>query len=112
MERQIWEIQKYLTEKGVCPFEEWFETLDSTTQARIDVRLDLLYFGNFGDHKSVGGGFYELRFLFGIGYRIYYRVTGKQIVVLFTGGNKNSQDKDIRLAERLWTSYQQETKGV
>lgn len=68
MSQQGWEIQKYVTETGVCPFDEWFNTLATTTQARIDVRLDRVSLGNFGDYQSVGRGVYELRFFFGSGY--------------------------------------------
>ncbi len=41
------------------------------TKARVDVRLDRVILGNFGDSKSLGEGIYELRLNFGGGYRIY-----------------------------------------
>ena len=52
MNQQRWEIEKYVTETGVCPFDEWFDTLDVATQARIDVRLDRVSLDNFGDYRS------------------------------------------------------------
>ena len=72
-----WTIQTYVTEDEVCPFEEWFESLDPQVQIRIDVRLDRVKLGNFGDHKSVGDGVFELRFIFGPGFRVYYGIAGK-----------------------------------
>ena len=108
MSQGQWELQKYVTATGRCPFDEWFATLDSQTQARIDVRLDRVSLGNFGDYKSVGGGVYELRFFFGAGYRIYYGLVGKRIVLLLVGGEKKRQNKDIGLAQALWKAYQDE----
>ncbi|WP_348251234.1 type II toxin-antitoxin system RelE/ParE family toxin [Leptolyngbya subtilissima] len=64
MSQEYWELQKYTTSQGACPFDEWFANLDAQTQARIDVRLDRVSLGNFGDRKSVGEGVYELRFFF------------------------------------------------
>ncbi|ELR99859.1 type II toxin-antitoxin system RelE/ParE family toxin [Gloeocapsa sp. PCC 73106] len=109
MDEKLWEIKKYVTETGVCPFDEWFETLADITQARIDVRLDRISLGNFGDHKNIGDGVYELRFFFGSGYRIYYGIAGRRVVLLLTGGDKSSQNRDIRIAQRFWYDYQKET---
>ena len=99
MENEHWEIQKYVTPRGVCPFDKWFDTLDTQTQARIDVRLDRVSLGNFGDRKSVGNGVYELRFKRGAGYRIYFGIAGKRIVLLLLGGAKKNQSKDIRASQ-------------
>ena len=112
MSQQEWEILKYVTETGVCPFDEWFNTLDSVTQARIDVRLDRVTLGNFGDHQSVGSGVYELRFFFGPGYRIYYGIVGKRIVLLLTGESKKRQSRDVKAAQRFWAAYQSEQGDV
>ncbi len=112
MDQETWEIQKYVTEIGVCPFDEWFDTLDSTTQARIDVRLDRVVLGNFGDYKSVGEGVYELRFFFGPGYRVYYGIAQKRLILLLIGGTKNSQNKDIKMAQRFSANYKREIGGL
>jgi putative addiction module killer protein len=65
--------------------------VDSTLQARIDVRLDRVSLGNFGDKKSLEGGIFELRFSFGAGYRVYFGLEGNQIVILLVGGSKKTQ---------------------
>jgi putative addiction module killer protein len=111
MNESKWEILKYLTDNGVCPFDEWFNTLDSATQARIDVRLDRVTLGNFGDHHSVGSGVYELRFFFGPGYRIYYGIIATKVVLLLAGGSKKRQNRDIRTAQRFLAAYQNEQEG-
>ncbi|MGV2831474.1 type II toxin-antitoxin system RelE/ParE family toxin [Myxosarcina sp. GI1(2024)] len=102
MESRQWEIRKYVTADGACPFDEWFDKLDSTLQARIDVRLDRVRLGNFGDRKSLKGGISELRFQFGAGYRVYFGLFKNQIVLLLVGGSKRTQKKDIKIACRLW----------
>lgn len=108
MEHQQWEIQKYLLDNGVCPFDDWFDSLDSQSQARIDVRLDRVKLGNLGDTKSVGQGVYELRFHFSSGYRVYFAIIGKQIILLLVGGDKKRQNKDIKIAQKFLKSYQKE----
>ncbi len=108
MESQRWSISKYITVAGLCPFDEWFETLNSTTQARVDVRLDRVNLGNFGDSKSLGDGIYELRLHFGGGYRIYYGISGKRVILLLMGGVKKTQTKDIKTSRLYWKTYQEE----
>ena len=75
---------------------------DKTIVARIYARLTRIEVGNFGDYKSVGNGVMELRFTFGAGIRIYFGHEGDKIVVLLTGGDKSSQEKDIQLAHEYW----------
>ncbi|HCH25051.1 MAG TPA: hypothetical protein DE179_12225 [Oceanospirillaceae bacterium] len=41
---------------------------------------------------------YELRFFFGCGYRIYYTIKGKKIVLLISGGDTSSHTRDIKKA--------------
>lgn len=108
MNQRQWVIQKYVDDGGNCPFDEWFEALDTQTQVRIDVRLDRVSLGNFGDRKLVGEGVYELRFFFGPGYRIYYGLVERRLVLLLVGGSKKRQNKDIQVAQQLWAAYQRE----
>ena len=61
--------------------------------------------GNFGDHKSVGGGVLELGIAFGPGLRVYYGLHGRQVVVLLGGGDKGSQSRDIRRAQEWWKEF-------
>ena len=58
--------------------------------------------GNFGDHRPVGEGVWELRFDFGSGHRIYFVEEGEVIVILLCGGDKSSQVKDIKTAKIYW----------
>ena len=87
---------------GKVPFEEWHQQFDQLTQRTIDARLTRIAAGNFGDHKRVGRGVFELRIPKGPGLRVYYGLKGTEIVVLIGGGNKRSQKYDIRQAQKLW----------
>jgi putative addiction module killer protein len=42
-----------------------------------------------------------MRVHYGPGYRVYYKDTGKEIVVLLCGGDKSTQSKDIKKAKKL-----------
>jgi putative addiction module killer protein len=83
-------------------YAEWFAALrDRTARARIDIRIRRLALGNSGDIRPVGDGVSELRIHYGPGYRIYLTRQGDAVVILLAGGDKSSQDKDIRLAKDL-----------
>lgn len=105
------EIRLYRTIDGKIPFSEWFEGLDDArTQQRIDARLARIRVGNFGDTKALGGGVYELRLDFGPGYRIYFGYEGRTIVILLCGGDKSTQQQDIKKAKQYWMNYQERRK--
>ena len=81
-------------------FLKWLRNLkDIRGVARIQIRIDRLSLGNVGDAKAVGEGVSEMRIDYGPGYRVYFKKTGNQIVLLLCGGNKSSQDADIKLAK-------------
>ena len=83
-------------------YSSWFEKLrDKAAKVRIDIRIRRLSLGNPGDVKPVGEGVSELRVNFGPGYRIYFVQRGDEFVVLLAGGDKSTQDQDIREATAL-----------
>jgi putative addiction module killer protein len=83
-------------------YAKWFAGVrDRVTRARIDIRIRRLSLGNAGDTKPVGEGVSELRVDHGPGYRIYFIQRGEVVIVLLTGGDKSTQDKDIRNAKAL-----------
>lgn len=91
---------------GERPFSIWLNSLkDRRAKAKIDKRLTRLQLGNFGDHKSLGGGIYELRISEGLGYRIYYGKTGNTVVILLCEGSKATQSNDIKVAKIYWSYY-------
>jgi len=70
-------------------------------RARINARIRRLSLGNFGDVKPIGEGVSELRIDFGPGYRVYFVQRGQTLVVLLAGGDKRTQDRDIKKALKL-----------
>jgi putative addiction module killer protein len=83
-------------------FRTWLRRLkDSNTVARIVARIRRMEQGNFGDTRSVGAGVMELRIDYGPGYRVYYVNRGAEIVILLSGGDKRTQQQDIRRAHDL-----------
>jgi putative addiction module killer protein len=83
-------------------YTDWFAALrDRQTRARIDIRIRRLSLGNPGDVKPVGEGVSELRIDYGPGYRVYFVQRGKTVVVLLAGGDKRTQDSDIKTALEL-----------
>ena len=99
-------IQIYRDENGNEPFEEWLSSIrDNPTWARIDNRLKRVRLGLLGDHRLIGEGVFELRLNFGPGYRIYFGRIGSEHILLLTGGDKNSQRRDIAVAKRYWKHF-------
>jgi len=70
--------------------------------------LHLFALGNFGDCKPVSAGVFEFRLHFGSGYRIYYGKDGSTIILLLCGGDKNTQNRDIKKAKQYWKDYQEQ----
>ena len=87
-------------------FSEWLNNLrDKTTRIRLSRRLEKAQKGNLGDVEPVGNGVYEMGEFFGAGWRMYYVISGKTLIIMLGGGDKSSQSKDVKnaieLAQRL-----------
>jgi len=74
----------------------------------VDARLTRIRDGNFGDHKGVGEGVFELRISKGPGLRVYYAINNEEVVLLLGGGDKSSQKRDIEYVKKLWKEYKDE----
>jgi putative addiction module killer protein len=83
-------------------FARWLDDLrDIRARARVQARIERLASGNAGDTKPVGQGVCELRIDYGPGYRVYFVRQGRDVVILLAGGDKRTQDHDIKAALRL-----------
>jgi putative addiction module killer protein len=100
------EIVLFRAHDGRVPFEEWLDDLaDKRAVARVLARLARVRQGNLGDCKPVGEGVSELRVDYGPGYRVYFGQKGQTLIVLLCGGDKRTQDRDIRLARQFWQEF-------
>lgn len=80
-------------------FEAWLIGLkDRQARLRVQARIERLSQGNPGDVKSVGAGISELRIDHGPGYRVYFMKSGALVIVLLAGGDKSTQEIDIKRA--------------
>jgi putative addiction module killer protein len=68
---------------------------------KVLARVRRLAFGNFGDLRSVGEGVSEMRIHYGPGYRVYFAQRGMTVVILLCGGDKSTQERDIRTAKAM-----------
>lgn len=83
-------------------YAKWFASLrDRKARARIDVRIRRLSLGNPGDVKPIGSGVSELRIDYGPGYRVYFLQRGPTLIILLAGGDKRTQERDIKKALEL-----------
>ncbi len=100
------EVEQVILTNGRKPFLEWLESLDDRkTRLVVDARIARLRAGNLGDHKPVGEGVSELRIDHGPGFRVYFGRRGREVVILLGGGDKGTQNRDIRRAQELWRQY-------
>lgn len=80
-------------------YSQWFNSLrDRQARSRIDIRIRRLSIGNPGDVKPVGKGVSELRIDYGPGYRVYFVQRTDTLIVLLAGGDKRTQEQDIKTA--------------
>jgi len=106
--KQIYDIEVYENIKGEAPFSNWLLGLkDKIAQIKIHARIDRTSLGNFGDCKQikVSKGIFEMREHYGQGYRIFFTIREKKIVLLLAGSVKKEQIKTIQKAKEYLADY-------
>jgi putative addiction module killer protein len=104
------ELCYYQTSLGEQPFVEWLQGLNERqARTRIEARLARVAVGNLGDVEPVGAGVLELRIHWGPGYRVYFSRLGNVIVLLLCGGDKRTQQKDIKRAKAYFEDFKERT---
>lgn len=102
-------VQEYIREDGSNPYQKWFDSLNAAAAAKVTVAKSRLELGNTSSVKWFEGiGEYKIDW--GPGYRIYLTQSGKQLIVLFGGGTKKSQQSDIDRAKELYQEYKRRKK--
>lgn len=89
-------------------YRDWINELkDRTGRARIQVRVDRLAHGNQGKHRNLTHGVSELKIDAGPGYRVYYTERNGELIILLAGGDKSTQQQDIKTATALVSNLQE-----
>lgn len=104
----MYKVEHYrVPENNKDVYVDWLQSMrDSVAKMAIVRRVFRLTNGNFGDHKFCRDGVSELRIDVGAGYRVYYAIAGKQVVLLLCGGDKKTQNADIDRACANWQTWQ------
>lgn len=100
-----------MREDESSPYRKWFDDLDANAAAKVTTELVRLEMGNTSNVKWFDG-IGEVRIDWGPGYRIYLAKDGETLVILFGGGTKKSQKKDIEKAKALHAEYKQRKKAA
>lgn len=100
-------IKTFTKNNGNQPVIDWIESLDKSFQVRIFERIKRIESGNYGDFKQIDFELYELRFNFSSGYRLYYSEINNTIILLLCGGDKSTQNKDIKKAKEYLNTWRQ-----
>ena len=101
-----YELKVYETKDGKIPFNDWLLDLsDIKARQNIRARLGRMSLGNFDNCKTIDAGISELKVDFGPGYRIYFSLIGKVVVLLLCAGSKRTQSKDIEKAKNYLQDY-------
>ena len=104
-----YEVIHYIDAKGKDTYLEWVESLrDKRGQIAIYRAVARVERGNFGDHHFCRDGVSELVINCGPGYRVYYSIVGRAVVLLLCAGDKRSQSRDIDRAVLYLKKYKEE----
>ena len=104
-------VEEYLREDASNPYKQWFDGLSSQTAAKVTVAKLRMELGNTSSIKWFDGlGEYVIDW--GPGYRIYLAKDGDTLIVLFGGGTKRGQQRDIDKAKELLTEYKARKKAL
>ena len=103
-------VEEYLCQDGSNPYKSWFDNLDSQAAAKIVTAKLRLALGNTSNVKWFDGiGEYVIDW--GPGYRVYLAKDGETLIILFGGGTKRGQQKDIEQAKALHNVYKARKKS-
>ena len=107
-EIQLKTVIAYVDEYNNEPYTDWLENIkDQKTKERIKIRVRRLESGLYGDCEPVGEGVSELRMFFGSGYRVYFGEDDENTIILLCGGDKDTQDRNIKTAKKHWKEYKE-----
>jgi putative addiction module killer protein len=85
-------------------FDKWLKKLkDLRAKAKILFRIQKIETDeHFGDCEPVGDGIRELKINYAKGYRVYFKESSGKIIILLIGGDKSTQQNDIKRAKEIY----------
>jgi putative addiction module killer protein len=105
------QVEEYIREDASNPYKQWFDSLSSQAAAKVTVAKLRMELGNTSSIKWFDGmGEYVIDW--GPGYRIYLAKDGDTLIVLFGGGTKRGQQRDIDKAKALLAEYKARKKAL
>ena len=104
-------VEEYLREDGSSPYGQWFDALDVRAAAKVTTAQLRIEMGNTSSIKWFGG-MGECVIDWGPSYRIYLAKDGETLIVLFGGGTKRGQQRDIEQAKALLAEYKARKKAL
>lgn len=104
-------VEEYLRADGTNPYKTWFDDLDVQAAAKVATAKVRLGLDNTSSVKWFDGiGEYVIDW--GPGYRIYLAKEGDTLIVLYGGGTKRGQQRDIDQAKALHAEYKARKKAT
>jgi len=104
-------VEEYLRADGSSSYRKWFDSLDAQAAAKVTTAKLRLELGNTASVKWFDGmGEYIIDW--GPGYRIYLAKDGDALIVLFGGGTKRGQQRDIDQAKALLAEYKARKRAL
>lgn len=104
-------VEEYHRADGSNPYKTWFDSLNAQAAAKIVTAKLRLELGNTASVKWFSG-IGECVIDWGPGYRIYLAKDGDTLIILFGGGTKRAQQKDIDRAKALHAEYKERKKAM
>src|ERR1700693_4019043 len=99
-------VEEYVRPDGSSPYADWFDSLDAQAAAKVTTAKLRMELGNTSNVKWFAGiGEYVIDW--GPGYRIYLAKDGDELIILFGGGTKSRQRRDIKQAKKLCQEYKE-----
>jgi putative addiction module killer protein len=104
-------VEEYVRADGSIPYKVWFDRLDAFAAAKVTTAKLRMEMGNTSSIKWFDGlGEYVIDW--GPGYRIYLAKDSDALIVLFGGGTKRGQQRDIDQAKALLAEYKARKKQL
>ena len=104
-------VEEYIREDASNPYKKWFDGLDALAAAKVTTAKLRMSLGNTSSIKWFDG-LGEFVIDWGPGYRIYLAQDGETLIVLFGGGTKRGQQRDIDQAKALLSEYKARKKAL